>query len=198
MTDPIVNPHRAVDSITESLLLRVRQLDEDAWCRLVETYAPLVYHWCQQNGVDLEETKDVTQDVFLSVRQNLDQFERRTPQDSFRAWLRTITRNKLRDRYRKKGPARAVGGDLDPDQIDTQLEEVPSDQEQREEVAVLYQQVVASIQAEFSDRDWQAFWLVAAEERSVNDVAQLLDTTPNVIYLARTRIRKRMNQLFSP
>src|ERR1043166_3893337 len=84
-----------------SLLLRVQANDQIAWTRLVDLYAPLVYHWCRRAQLGPEDTGDVFQETFRAVSQHIHAFRRDRPGDSFRGWLRTITQNKIRDHFRR-------------------------------------------------------------------------------------------------
>src|SRR5262245_48996096 len=85
-----------------SLLARVQARQADAWGRLVELYAPLVYHWCGRCGLAAEDAADVSQEVFRSVAEHVGGFRKQRAGDSFRGWLRTITRNKVRDHFRRR------------------------------------------------------------------------------------------------
>src|SRR5437879_4069636 len=101
----------SADATSPSLLDRARQNAPGAWDRLVERYAPLVYHWCWRGNLGPEDAADVFQDVFRAVAEHLVDFRRDRPGDTFRGWLRTITRNKIRDHFRRlDGEARAAGG----------------------------------------------------------------------------------------
>ena len=84
-----------------SLLLRAQANDAVAWERLVDLYAPLVYHWCRRSQLSPEDAADVFQDVFQAVAKSLHTFRRRQTGDSFRGWLRIIASNKIRDHFRK-------------------------------------------------------------------------------------------------
>src|SRR6516165_9836782 len=80
-----------------SLLLRVQANQSGAWERLVDLYAPLVYHWCQRAKLPPQDAADVFQEVFRSVAEHVVSFRRDRAGDSFRGWLHTITRNKIND-----------------------------------------------------------------------------------------------------
>src|SRR4051794_38956050 len=81
------------DATSPSLLLRVQGNQAAAWERLVELYAPLVYHWCRRARLGEEDTADVFQEVFRAVARTIGAFRRDRAGDTFRGWLRTITRN---------------------------------------------------------------------------------------------------------
>ncbi len=59
---------------SDTLLVRIRARDEDAWRRLLHLYAPLVLHWCDQWGVRGQDADDIRQDVFQAVAVGLERF----------------------------------------------------------------------------------------------------------------------------
>jgi len=99
----------------------VKTEDPEAWQRLVKLYGPLVYHWCRSSGLKGEDSSDIVQEVFCAVARGIGGL-RGGQTGSFRAWLRTITRNKIHDFFRrKKGQPEAPGGTV----AQQQLMEVP-------------------------------------------------------------------------
>ena len=80
-----------------TLLDRVRSRDQDAWQKLLHLYSPLVDRWCGYQGVRGEDLEDVRQEIFQSVASDLPRFRRDRPGDTFRGWLRVITRHKILD-----------------------------------------------------------------------------------------------------
>src|SRR5262249_38033372 len=85
-----------------SMLDRARARDPAAWERMVALYAPLVLSWCRAWGLRPEDAADVFQDVFQSVAAHLAGFRRARTGDTFRGWMRTITRNKVHDYFRRR------------------------------------------------------------------------------------------------
>src|SRR5262249_31973061 len=96
---------------SRSLLARAREHDPGAWERMVALYAPLVLHWCRRWGLPPTDAADVFQAVSQPVATPLDGSRRARAGDTFRGWLRAITRNKVNDyfRRREREPG-AVGG----------------------------------------------------------------------------------------
>src|SRR5205809_1080445 len=76
--------------------------DSEAWRRIVEVYTPLVYRWASRCGVPQSDVPDVCQEAWTAVFRTLPEFERQRV-GSFRNWLRTIVRNKIKDAWRKQG-----------------------------------------------------------------------------------------------
>ncbi|MEM6366279.1 MAG: hypothetical protein AAF745_17760 [Planctomycetota bacterium] len=48
------------------------------------------------------------------------------------------------------------------------------------------------IKGEFAEHDWRSFWMQMIEQRSARDVSQELGITLNQVYLAKSRIMRRL------
>ncbi len=184
------------DATSASLLDRARQNVPGAWERLVELYAPLVYHWCRRGGLGPEDSADIFQDVFRAVAEHLAGFRRDRAGDTFRGWLRTIARNKIRDYYRRAaGQPRATGG------TDAQLRladvpEPPVDDEASEAgvVAGQVRRVLESIRGEFEERTWRAFWAVQMDGRGTDEIGAELGLTASAVRKAKFRVLRRLRE----
>ena len=96
------------ESSSRSLIRRVQLDDRRAWEQLSRLYGPVVYEWARQNGLQPDDAADVMQDVFAGLMKNIASYSH---DGSFRGWLWTVTRNKVRDHFRKRaGRDNASGG----------------------------------------------------------------------------------------
>ena len=93
------NHVQANEPTSLTLIQRLRASDQDAWSRMLHLYAPLVHVWCIHHGVQGADADDLVQEVFKAVVTGLDQFQKDRPGDTFRGWLRGITRHKLRTSF---------------------------------------------------------------------------------------------------
>jgi RNA polymerase sigma-70 factor (ECF subfamily) len=201
VTDANVPSDDGAAELSSSLLVRVKARDREAWERLVRLYGPLVFRWCRQAGVPAADTPDVGQEVFLAVARKVQDFRRDRAGDSFRAWIRTITRHKVFDFHRARRDEVVAAGGSDAltslHQAPTLDHDEDSDASEAEETTLLYQRALELIRDEFEERTWQAFWRVAVEEQRPPDVAAALGMTPNAVYLARSRVVRRLRQEFA-
>jgi RNA polymerase sigma-70 factor (ECF subfamily) len=185
-----------------SLLERIRSDDPIAWGRLVDLYAPLVFHWCRRWELREQEIADVIQEVFQAVATHVAGFHRQRPGDTFRGWLRTITHNKVRDHFRRLGrEPEGVGGteaQLHLAQLPEREHRAPDDDEsdlaERRAERRLFGLVLDQIRGEFEDRTWQAFWLTTVESRSAGDVAGDLGMSPGAVRVAKSRVLRRLRE----
>jgi RNA polymerase sigma-70 factor, ECF subfamily len=199
MKDESVKKGEASDSTSNSLLERARTRDEAAWQRLSSLYAPLVRHWCLRAGLQAADADDRVQEVFEAVFRGLPSFRRDRPGDTFRGWLRTITRNKLRDFFSRQGRAPVGAGGSDNQQHWQSLPEEGSAEDEAtivQEKRLVYDRAVTLLRTEFETRTWQAFWRVTVEGEAVAGVAHDLTMTPNAVYVARSRVLKRLREEF--
>ena len=179
------------------LLERARAADAAAWGRLVALYAPLVFHWCRRWGLHEEDAADVFQEVFQSVAAHLGGFRKERAGDTFRGWLRTITRSKVHDHFRRRArEPEGVGGSA----AQAWLAQVPAAPPPGDEAAEaraergLFRRALESIAPEFEERTWQAFWRTAVEGRAAKDVAAELAMTPGAVRVAKSRVLQRLRE----
>src|SRR5207253_1557542 len=101
---------------------------------------------------------------------------------AFRRWLRNIMVNRLRQFWRDRGSLRNNPQGIDPEKFLAQLEDPSSPLNEiwdREHDRQVLQRLMALLEPEFEPTTWQAFRLVAVEERSNLEAAQALGLSPN-------------------
>src|SRR5207249_1093996 len=98
--DAVIAVSQATAQDAARLRVAARAQDSDAWGRLVGLYTPLVHYWCHHWGVHGADADDVRQEVFQAVAAGLADFSRAKAGETFRAWLRGITRHKILDFFR--------------------------------------------------------------------------------------------------
>jgi RNA polymerase sigma-70 factor (ECF subfamily) len=181
-------------STSFSLLDRVRNRDDEAWRRLLHLYAPLITLWCGRWQVRGDDAEDVVQEVFKAVSTSLDTFRRDRPGDSFRGWLRGITRNKIFDhlRRRQRQPAAKGGSDFFNRLLELPEPDLPEDT--AEDLAGLYHRALELVRGEFEERTWQAFYRAAVAGHPPAVIAADLGVTTAAVRKAKSRVLLRLRQ----
>jgi RNA polymerase sigma-70 factor (ECF subfamily) len=179
-----------------SLLERVRTNDADAWRRLVELYRPLVLFWCARARVDPTDAEDVAQGVLVAAAAGLDRFHHDRLGDTFRGWLRAITRNQVLLHVRRnRGRPQAVGGSDAWQNLQAVADPLAvEDVDEQAELGQLYRRAVEQVRGEFEERTWQAFWLTTIEDRLPDALVDVLGMTPAAIRQAKSRVLRRLKQ----
>jgi RNA polymerase sigma-70 factor (ECF subfamily) len=182
-----------------TLLERLRSNESAAWHTMVKLYTPLVCHWCSRCGVSGADADDVAQEVFRAAATGLSRFRRDRPGDSFRAWLRGITKNMLLMHFRRTGRQPQAAGGTDAFR---KLEQVvdgntdTDDDDPGSEMDALRRRALELVKAEFEERTWQMFWLTAIEGRSPVDIAAAMKVGPTAVRMAKSRVLRRLKEEF--
>ena len=184
-------------SISSTLLDQIRARRPEAWRRLVELYGPLVYRWSRLLGVGKTDAADVVQEVFCAVATQVAEFRRDRPDDSFGGWLRTITRNKVCDYFRRRqGRPDAEGGtnayrrllDL------AEISESSTATEPLQTDSRFPQRLLDLIRVEFENRTWEVFQRIVVEGQSPAEVAAALGLRLPAVYKAKSRVLRRLRE----
>lgn len=173
--------------------------DPGSWLRLVTLYSPLVAAWCRRWGVAQQDVMDVVQEVFTAVARNLDRFRKEQPQDTFRGWLATISRNKVRDYYRRRSDEPVAAGGTEAWQRISQVCDPLGDESENDEAeAAVFGEVLRraldSIRGEFHERTWQAFWGTVVDGKLAADVATELAMQPGAVRVCKSRVLVRLRK----
>lgn len=179
-----------------SLLLRLRNAqDRDAWGQFVGAYAPLVYGYARKHGLQDADAADLTQDVLRAVAGAAGRLEYDPARGSFRGWLFTVVRNKLRTFLDRRG-RQAVGSGGTSAQVflEAQPGRDAEDYWDREVEARLFAWAAEQVRGGFQVATWQAFWQTAVEGRPAKEVAAALGMTVGAVYIAKSRVLARLKE----
>ena len=186
----------SVTSTSRSLLQRLRDDDSEAWNRLIKLYAPLVYYWCRKQQVPEQDIPDVVQDVFKAVMTNIGKFRKEKSQDTFRGWLRTITRSKSVDHFRRQKDRPKAAGGTETQLHFSQVADGTLDEEEDDEQAenALFLRAVEIVRQDFQQQTFQAFWLTVVEGQAPKDAAEELGMSAGAVRVAKSRVLNRLRQ----
>lgn len=171
--------------------------DEGAWSKLVELYSPLIRGWLARRGAAFGDVEDVSQEVLAVVVRRFPEFRREPQSGAFRAWLRTITVNCLRDHWRRNNKQPLAVGGTDFGEIVQQSEDPHSDLSKlwdREHDEHVTQYLLKQIRPGFSDKTWKAFRRFAIDGLNADEVAKELEMTANAVFIAKSRVMAALRE----
>lgn len=180
-----------------SLLLKLKdKKDEAAWSQFVEVYTPLIYGFARKHGVQDADASDLSQDVLRAVAGAISRFEYDPTKGTFRSWLFTIVRNKFRNflTYKTKKQL-ATGGSSVQEALEAR--EAPVDlheQDWRQEYDAWLKKAYDRVKPGFSERTWNAFWMVAVEGAEASAVARELGMSVGAVYIAKSRVLSHLRK----
>lgn len=181
-----------------SLLLRIKDpCDQQAWTEFFEIYHPLILRLVGQRGLQDTDAREVTQEVLVSVARSINRWEDDPARGSFRGWLARITRNLVVNFLIRQSRHPRGSGDSD---FVRWLDQVPSpesdasrlfDLERRRQIFLW---AVDEIRPTLGATTWQAFWQTCVEHRDVAVVSRELKMSTGALYVARSRVMKRLRE----
>jgi RNA polymerase sigma-70 factor (ECF subfamily) len=181
-----------------TLLVRLRDpLDEQAWSQFAEIYVPLVYGFARKHGLQDADAADLTQDVLRSVSAAIGRWDYDPLKGTFRGWLFTVARNKLRDFLSSQARHGQGTGDT---ALHTQLAQHPDRtadelaEWEQEYQRQLFHCAAEVVRSEVEPHTWQAFWAAAVEGRPPKLVAADLGISVAAVYMAKSRVMARIKQ----
>ncbi|HEY8503463.1 MAG TPA: RNA polymerase sigma factor [Gemmataceae bacterium] len=178
------------------MLQRLRQVpaDQAAWEQFAERYGRKIYGWCRQWNLQEADAQDLTQDVLVKLAAKMQTFDY-DPSRSFRAWLKTVTRNAWSDFWSGRKRVAAAGG--------SQALEMLQTVEAREDLVrrldeefdrELLDEAMSRVQARVTPRTWQAFELTALQGRSGAEAAGALGMKVATVFVARSKVQKMLQE----
>jgi len=180
-----------------SLLVQIRDgSNQPAWQEFVRLYGPVVFGFARKRGLQDADAADLMQDVLRSVSSAIGRFEYDRSQGTFRAWLYTITRNKVFNLLSARRNRPQGSGDTT---VNLMLDAHPDGRDDSDMWEAEYQRRLAAlamdrIKDEFQSKTWQAFLLTAVEGQTAADVAKQIGLSPGAIYVAKSRVIARLKQ----
>jgi RNA polymerase sigma factor (sigma-70 family) len=192
----------ASDGSTSPTLLRAVAdwQDHSAWLRFQRCYDPMLRCWCRSYGLDHESVDELCQVIWIELAERMRTFCY-DPTARFRGLLPNVCHWRAIDFLRRRRAKRACEFSLvdeddrepacDVIDLDSVDDHSPADESHffRVDDAARIQRAV---RARVSQRSWEAFWLVAVQDWTVEQTASSLGMTHTAVYAARARIARML------
>jgi RNA polymerase sigma factor (sigma-70 family) len=169
-----------------SLLKRIRNReDQQAWQEFVNLYAPVIRSFARSHLLQEDDANDVLQEVLIAVHGGT--YKRR--RGRFRNWLFTVTINKIRDFYIRRGrQVPAIGG--------RGVKDLPVKEEwDRKYKQRMFDRAAETVRDNSDPAHWQAFWLTAVEGKTGKEAAKASGLTLSNVYSAKSRVMEKIRAI---
>lgn len=183
----------------ETLIQRLpNAADVEAWDVFLEIYEPLLFRLASGRGMQPADAEDFVQEVLAAVVRNIERWVASEARGSFRAWLFRIATNLSVNFMTRPRHQRLGSGD---NQIARMLDELPDVSPDSSELFLkeyqreLFRWAAERVRQQVSECQWMAYWLTSVEERPIKEVATKYDMSVGSIYIARSRITKRIREM---
>lgn len=132
---------------------------------------------------------------------HLADFRRDRQGDTFRGWLRVVTRNAVALHFRRRGrQPQGLGGTdalVKLQDLPDPGADVPDGGDDKSEADGLRWRALEMVRGEFEERTWRMFWQAFVDERSPVDIAAEMGVTPAAVRKAKSRVLHRLKEQFA-
>ena len=183
-----------------SLLVRLAdRADQQAWHEFAQIYMPVVYRLAVRKGLQHADAEDLAQQVLTAVSKAIDRWQVDPERAKFRTWLHRIAQNLIINALTRAKPDRGSGDTRTLEHLGHQAAPSEADSElvRTEFRREVFRWAANQIRPEFRGPTWEAFWLTAVENLSVEEVSNRLQLSCGAIYAARSRIMRRLKEKVS-
>ena len=180
-----------------TLIKRLKNLeDHSSWQDFFDTYWKLIYGVARKSGLTEAEAQDVVQETMVGVARHMPHFTYDPQSGSFKAWLLKLTRWRITDQFRNRGPRVAPeypGNGTDPalltfretaDPASDALEELWDTEWEK----AVFEAAVAQVKRRLDPQKYQIFDLYVNKEWPPEKVARAFNTSVDQVYLAKHRV----------
>lgn len=163
----------ALRELSDAALIEVCQQrgtkDDRPFQELFRRYQSVVWRVCYSYMRNRQDAEDLTQDVFLKVYRNLNQFEGRS---SFKTWLYRVAINTCQNEIRRRGRR--------PQVTETEMDIIAEIMPSAQSVEKAYQnrnrrELLAEALANLDMGASEILYMKDMEERPYNEIADMLD-----------------------
>lgn len=199
--DSSFQKHRGgVSPTSTTLIVGLKNNESVAWDGFVFLYAPLIRDWCEKKYGKLtrEDRKDVTQEVLIKAGKAIGDFDLEREGRSFRAWLRRITQNAVKDYLSKKHTRR----DIDRLMSDTGHFKGPyvppvdpfEEPDEEAEKIVILKRMLKIVKPTIKREHWEVLDLLINAEKTSTEVAEIMNMKDSTVRQIRSRLIKRLRE----
>ena len=183
------------DSSNPSLVRRLVDGSPNAWRDLVELYGPLVDRWCRAAGVPHDAVADIAQETFFAAFRSMHRFDPARPGATFRGWLWSVARNRIRDYFRQRRPDAAAGGSTAAEKLGQLADPAPVEEPtDATDIARLAHRAMRRVEPEFQPQTWQVFIDAVVLGHPTHVVAERYSLSPAAVRQIKSRILRRLRQ----
>jgi len=199
MTEPMdeLIPTRA------TLIQRLKNWqDRSSWQDFFDTYWRLIYNFARKGGLTEAEAQDVVQETMIAVVRHMPTFEYNPAIGSFKGWLLNMTRWRITDQLRKRGPfpagqspsesttegTRTVDKVVDP--ASPELDVIWNAEWEKN----LIETAMAKVKRRLDPQKFQIFDLYVNKEWPPEKVAATFGISVDQVYLAKHRTTEMIKE----
>ena len=191
-----MKPEAPLLETRSSLIQRLKStINGESWEEFFHTYWELIYNVARRAGLSEADAQDIVQETILKVHNSLDRFEYNRKRGTFKGWLRTVTRSRLNDFFKKQQrrpalnqPLEEAAGELQnlEDPEGPEIEKIWDEEWNRN----LIQAALSRTKKLSSPKQFQIFKCHYIDEWTVRETCRTLGVNAAQVYMAKQRVGK--------
>ena len=191
-----MKPEAPLLETRSSLIQRLKStINGESWEEFFHTYWELIYNVARRAGLSEADAQDIVQETVLKVHNSLDRFEYNRKRGTFKGWLRTVTRSRLNDFFKKQQRRPALNQPLEATGDELQNLEDPEGPEiekiwDEEWSKNLIQSALNRTKKLTSPKQFQIFKCHYIDEWTVRETCRTLGVNAAQVYMAKQRVGK--------
>lgn len=191
-----MKPEAPLLETRSSLIQRLKAtINGESWEEFFHTYWELIYNVARRAGLSEADAQDIVQETILKVHNSLDRFEYNRKRGTFKGWLRTVTRSRLNDFFKKQQRRPALNQPLEETADELQNLEDPEGPEiekiwDEEWNRNLIQAALSRTKKLSSPKQFQIFKCHYIDEWTVRETCRTLGVNAAQVYMAKQRVGK--------
>ena len=191
-----MKPEAPLLETRSSLIQRLKAtINGESWEEFFHTYWELIYNVARRAGLSEADAQDIVQETILKVHNSLDRFEYNRKRGTFKGWLRTVTRSRLNDFFKKQQRRPTLNQPLEEAADELQNLEDPEGPEiekiwDEEWNRNLIQAALSRTKKLSSPKQFQIFKCHYIDEWTVRETCRTLGVNAAQVYMAKQRVGK--------
>ena len=191
-----MRPEAPLLETRSSLIQRLKAtINGESWEEFFHTYWELIYNVARRAGLSEADAQDIVQETILKIHKSLDRFEYNRKRGTFKGWLRTVTRSRLNDFFKKQQrrpalnhPLEEAAGELQnlEDPEGPEIEKIWDEEWNRN----LIQAALSRTKKLSSPKQFQIFKCHYIDEWTVRETCRTLGVNAAQVYMAKQRVGK--------
>jgi RNA polymerase sigma-70 factor (ECF subfamily) len=170
-----------------AIVARARAGDAEAWGDLYREFAPAIFRFCRRALPTREDAEDATMEIFMKIRDKLDQYDANRP---FSSWLYKVAANHCWDMLRR----RKIRQDKETDDLETLPLEHPDPSQLDQLIEKRTSEEVRKALDQLGSRARMALVLRYYSDMSYDEIADSLGVRRAFVGVVLLRARHELRQ----
>ncbi len=175
-----------------SLLVRIKDRNDSvSWQEFDGIYRPMLHQFARARGIDAAAADDVVQQCMTVVARHIQSFEYDPGKGRFKAWLRTMVNNRVKNLFRDRKDRAAESTDFKREQ---DREPAPDELFDRLWMDEHLRHCLRLIRDEVEPDTFKAFQSYVMDEKPAEQVCADLGMNMNQLYKIKWRVTQKLGE----